>query len=633
MIRHTTTALTELEGFAARHRGSPVRASLDIPVIRAAGRSRRQTSPQAGSLGTCRICRYTRICMRLPLGLVKRVLAGIVFGIYTAYLLYFLNPQLAISPARIALACLVYGVIGGILFGAVLWLARAIRIRLLGKEGLPARRQGFGLVSLSVFFAALVYWYHLIVFRIYLPIGAVRVLSKATTLVAATAFVLFILWLFDRGADARRSRTILLIGCAVIALCSVLLYQRREGYRSHARDVVYAELVTSGAARSITAVAVRGLPLDWLIRAEGEGIVPFLHESNQIGYRTRLEPYRSSSPKSLWASLATGQLPSRHGVTGRFSYRTLLSAQGESFSLLPSGIGFRGWGLIPPVERLSAPIPAGVSVAFWEAFQKAGRRSAVINWEGARPDTTDAAIIVSDHWIEQTPDRPHAFRPHEIRDTLTAVAGEAAVPASIRLRLAPIAPSVRERVFSAMLHDIRAAHSALRVGREGELPLRVVAFNGFAETLEAIGGAPDEIPEAGTPEGIIVRAHLQLIDQLLNELANTGEMFTVFSPGASSPPPIPASPAAIVELIDEYARPGARDGFFLLRGQSIRPRTNPHSARMVDVAPTLLFVGGLPIARDMDGSILIEAFAEERLSGRSVSFIPSYGARRLVISR
>ena len=76
--------------------------------------------------------------------------------------------------------------------------------------------------------------------------------------------------------------------------------------------------------------------------------------ATESAYFTRLEPFRTSSPKSLWASLATGKLPYRHGVTGRFSYRTPLN-RNDPFLLLPSGVGFRAWGLVPPVERISGP--------------------------------------------------------------------------------------------------------------------------------------------------------------------------------------------------------------------------------------------------------------------------------------
>ena len=46
------------------------------------------------------------------------------------------------------------------------------------------------------------------VVRIYLPIGAVRILSKATTAITITAFLLLALWVVERNAGKRISRAI-----------------------------------------------------------------------------------------------------------------------------------------------------------------------------------------------------------------------------------------------------------------------------------------------------------------------------------------------------------------------------------------------------------------------------------------
>src|ERR1051326_3925421 len=110
---------------------------------------------------------------------LKRVLAGAIFGLYIANLLYFLNPQVDITPARLLVVTVVYGLICGLLFGSALW-------------GGPdeSRAHVFGFVVLAAFIASAIYWIHLEVFRIYLPIGAVRVLQKATNAITVTAFVL-----------------------------------------------------------------------------------------------------------------------------------------------------------------------------------------------------------------------------------------------------------------------------------------------------------------------------------------------------------------------------------------------------------------------------------------------------------
>ena len=58
--------------------------------------------------------------MRVPWAYLKRVLAGAIFGLYMAHLVYFLNPQIDISPVRLASVTIVYGLICGVLFGTAI---------------------------------------------------------------------------------------------------------------------------------------------------------------------------------------------------------------------------------------------------------------------------------------------------------------------------------------------------------------------------------------------------------------------------------------------------------------------------------------------------------------------------------
>ena len=59
-----------------------------------------------------------------------------------------------------------------------------------------------------------------------------------------------------------------------------------------------------------------------------------------------------------------------------------------------------------------------------------------------------------------------------------------------------------------------------------------------------------------------------------------------------------------------------------MAGAGVRPGASPANASVLDVAPTLLYLMGLPVARDMEGRILTEildpAFAREN----PLTFIP-----------
>jgi predicted AlkP superfamily phosphohydrolase/phosphomutase len=61
-------------------------------------------------------------------------------------------------------------------------------------------------------------------------------------------------------------------------------------------------------------------------------------------------------------------------------------------------------------------------------------------------------------------------------------------------------------------------------------------------------------------------------------------------------------------------------GIFVLAGPAARPGHALNECRIVDVAPTLLHVLGLPIADDLDGEVLLEALDGQYLGSRPVAF-------------
>ena len=532
---------------------------------------------------------------------LKRVLAGAIFGMYMAHLLYFLNPQVDISPLRLVAVTLVYAVICGLLFGTALWLLRMVRVRIIGRPAADGeyRTHGFGFVVLSAFFATIIYWIHLSVVRIYLPIGAVRILSKATIVIAVTACVLFILWLLERNADRATSRAIFIAGVLIIAASSFFLYQRRESYRTEKRNVVVANVGTVAGKRPLIVIAIRNLPYDWILTMSGEGAIPWLTSATKRTYFTRIEPFPTTAPDALWASLATGKLPYRHGVTGRFSYRTALSGSDptQRFLLLPSGVGFPVWGLIPPVERISAQLPAGDSLPFWTAFQRLSLRSEVIRWPSVDSE----------------------------------VHGDPGSIASVAQRFNGVG-AARQRVLDGLADDEAAI---AKLGRDRGLDLRVVALEGFSEAQKALHIFTNDLPPRSSTKGEALRAYAQQLDRLLESVAryNPDHLVVICSPSGVVPPGLPASAWSLVSQALSNDDPGADDGFALIDGPGAAHSVNPKPAVVVDMVPTVLFAAGLPVGRDMDGRILTEAFDDEFLRQTKLSAIQTYEAEQLVVRR
>jgi len=561
---------------------------------------------------------------------LKRMLAGAIFGLYIANLLYFLNPQVDITPGRLATVTIVYGLICGVLFGSLLWLLRVLRVRLLGKPETDGgfRPHGFGFVVLAAFLAAAIYWMHLQVFRIYLPIGAVRVLSKATNVITITAFALLLIWFAERNADRRTSRILFVIGVLLIAVSSFFLYQRRDSYRTEQHAVVVADVGTLAGQRPVILVTIRNLPYDWILTVAGEGSLPFFDQARTRGYLARLEPFPTISPKSIWASVATGKLPFRHGVTGRLGYQTPLNRAGERFLITPAGVGFQAWGLIPPVTRVATPLPAGLSLPIWTIFERLGLKTAVIGWPWSEP--SGASRVVTDGYFEDPLRHANGVLPPRYG---TEIARLSTPPADSDTQRFNGTGAARPRIIAGLTADLTSV--AILRDSAPSFQLTACTLGGFEQAQRAIHIFTNDLPPRSTVKGLVLRAYMEQLDRMLQALVreHPDHRIVVVSPSGPVPPHLPATPYALLHDLVDPADPSSDDGFVLIRGEGVTHHENPRSALAVDIVPTVLYLAGLPVGRDMDGSVLSEAFTEEMLRGNPLSLVQTYEAQRLVVRR
>jgi predicted AlkP superfamily phosphohydrolase/phosphomutase len=68
----------------------------------------------------------------------------------------------------------------------------------------------------------------------------------------------------------------------------------------------------------------------------------------------------------------------------------------------------------------------------------------------------------------------------------------------------------------------------------------------------------------------------------------------------------------------------APSGVMFLWGPPVRAGVRLDAPTLFDVAPTALYLMGLPVARDMDGRVLTEAFEPSLMASRSPSWVASY---------
>jgi hypothetical protein len=68
----------------------------------------------------------------------------------------------------------------------------------------------------------------------------------------------------------------------------------------------------------------------------------------------------------------------------------------------------------------------------------------------------------------------------------------------------------------------------------------------------------------------------------------------------------------------------APDGLVRAVGDGLRPGSSIRGASILDVAPTILYLMGLPVARDMEGRVFTEMLEDDFTRAHPVSVIPSY---------
>jgi hypothetical protein len=398
------------------------------------------------------------------------------------------------------------------------------------------------------------------------------------------------------------------LGASLIAFvgASALLYGVTREF-PHQTTTPQLAVASSGARVVVLAI-------DGFTRPSPDGQFSWLNDG-----RADLAPLDSSDPARLWTTIGTGVRPENHGVT-TLQTRRISGLQGH----LGGGSTAKVIGAVSDLLRLTRPAIASNFErrvkTFWEVAEAAGLKTAVVNWWATWPAPAAGGIVISDRAIVRL-------------DRGGALDAELS-PASLYERLKSDWPRVRE-----------------------------IARNNVRSRLsqDALSGMPRAV--GGT---LIKSAEL---DAIIIELAKVAsaqtalDLLVVYLPGldiaqhtlltgdASGPPSEINSGNAVLdpyyaflgELTREWAggqgrrvfivaQPGRSQqgpGTLLAQGPGLQNAARI-SGTPLDVAPTILHALGLPVARDLDGSVLSGLFTPESLLRLPVRYVSTYGRRGAV---
>jgi Type I phosphodiesterase / nucleotide pyrophosphatase len=561
-------------------------------------------------------------------GWVSVLLAGIapgaLAGAQLAGLIFFLNPGLPFQPVPVARGILIYGGLLGL-------VSLLVHLPFTWRRTRRARRWLPWSLTIALTVAATLDSTHASYYAWYLPTGMNDRLIRTSLWLALAALIFFytaLLHTLHRRPYGIRSR----VGLTLLTLLSVYaMLERREAFRPRPAPGGRAAAVEDRPRPRLLVVGLDSATLDAVLPLAGQGGLPFLDMVLRGGAYGRLEALSPPHRDALWMSLATGKHPAEHGVTGTRLYPSDWIAPGSVLQLLPRSIQFGEWGLFG-----SAPSTPRVydrqALALWEILPRLGQPSGVIGWPAAAP-SIDPEFALSDRFFVGEPE-PRSVRPADLaeRARLYRQAPQDLDP-DLRRRLGSGAPPLlqaaaadawRQAVLLGSLEEHPEA-SAVFVAFPGLREVSRQAFGGFAAVQ--FDGVRDPASVAAAER---VAAYYGMLDRFLAELWAREEgrgprVLVVVSPagverrGGGLWSGLRGGGPEVGGTLEE-----ASDGVLALYGEGIRPGALLTGARLVDVAPTVLYALGIPVARDLDGQVLTAAFDRAFLASHPLTFFPSY---------
>lgn len=516
---------------------------------------------------------------------------------------------------------LVYGSLVGIV-GLLFHLPFTSRSPRRARRTLP-----WGLTA-TLAAAALLDWTHASFYAYYLPPGINERLIKTAlwlSLGALIAFYTALLHTLHRRRYGVRSRSLL----TLVTLLSVYaMVERREAFQPRPLPAPRPTAVEANQRPRLLVVGIDTATLDVLLPLAGHGRLPFLAAAFRGGAYGRLESISPPRREALWTTLATGKLPYKHGVIGGRIYPAPWIARGAELRLLPVGIAFRSWGTLGSEGRRVPTYPREV-LTLWEILPRLGISCGMVGWPASAPVPEGAAFALSERFFTGAPE-PRSAWPED-----AAAGARLYRPGAREMRepLGPAAPPVllesaaadlwRHSIFSVLQEQNREVEAAFLV-----LPgLREVSrrfFGGF-EAVQFAGSQDSEAREAAER----IASYYALLDGWIAELWNRESgprLLAVVSPSGVEPQGRweRLQEGMTLQASLEGSLAAASDGILLLYGDGIRPGALLTGARLVDVAPTLLYGLGFPVARDFDGKAITEAFDKGFLARHPLTFLPSY---------
>ncbi|MEM9658378.1 MAG: alkaline phosphatase family protein, partial [Planctomycetota bacterium] len=336
-----------------------------------------------------------------------------------------------------------------------------------------------------------------------------------------------------------------------------------------------------------------------------DGKMPALGRLIERGAMANLATLHPVLSPMLWTSIATGKRPFKHGVHG-FSEPT---PDGQS---------------IQPITNLSRK-----TKALWNILSQNGLSSNVVGWWPSHPAEPIRGVMVSNHFQRAVgpPDQPWPAPPRsvhpprmterlaELRLNPNELTSEHILPFIPRAGEIDQDQDRRLASCAKILAECSSVHSVATWLMQREpwdfMAVYYDAIDHFCHGFMRYHPPRQEhVPEADFDlYRNVVESAYRYHDMMLNTLVEmAGPETTIllmsdhgFHPDHLRPKNLPAEPAGPAAEHRDF-------GIFVLAGPGIRQDALLHGLNLLDIAPTILSLFGLPVGEDMDGHPAAAAF-------------------------
>ena len=381
-----------------------------------------------------------------------------------------------------------------------------------------------------------------------------------------------------------------------------------RGWPRTARRYVYGEmcrrvLLAAGAAL-VAAVGCRSVPAptgdrvlligidaatwDVIRPLAAAGRLPTLARLVAEGWSAPLRSMEPTISPRIWTTIATGKLPEQHGIEG---------------FLAPAANG--------------SPIPVTSNLrraeTLWTIASRTGRTVDVVGWYVTWPVEPVNGVMVADRFIPEELDSALAGGPGSLTAEHPGVYPVALAPELERLFVRPEDfVTANERLFHKQfkMYPVDATRTAIaeRLMTERPADLTMVYLWGVDPTQhyfwkeyqpESWVGPPIDPTEQALNRDRIPDYYRDTDEFVRRLLAHTGPRDTVIIVSDHGAGPVTHYDPQ--KLISGEHRIG---GIILAAGYHVRHGTAAEEPSVLDVAPTVLHLLGLPAGRDMSGRVL-----------------------------